>query len=89
MSKSIFIVKDEGHVCEVYTLTKFVNQQGHEVSKRKAAILALISINICRPLPLSYKGYQYFLKIIDNHLWKIWSIPLKRWSNTPQTLQEW
>ena len=89
LSKSIFIVKDEGHVCEVCALTKFVNQWGHEVSERKAAILALISINICRPLPLSYKGYQYFLEIIDNHLWKIWSILLKRWSNTPQTLQEW
>ena len=89
MSKPIFIVKNEGHVCEVCALTKFVNQQGHEVSERKAVILALISINICRPLPLSYKGYQYFLEIIDNHLWKIWSILLKRWSNTPQTLQEW
>ena len=89
LSKSISIVKNEDHVCEVCALTKFVNQQDHEISERKAVILALISINICRPLPLSYKDYQYFLKIIDNHSWKIWSILLKHWFNTPQTLQEW
>ena len=89
LSKSILIVKNEDHVCEVYALTKFVNQQDHEISERKAVILVLVSINICEPLSLSYKDYQYFLKIIDNHSQKIWSILLKCWFNTSQTLQEW
>ena len=89
MSKSIPIVKEKGHVCEVCALTKFRNKRGHQVSERKAAILNLVSIDICGPLPLSYAGYSYFLEIVDNHLQKIWTIPLKRRSDAPQALKEW
>ena len=89
LSKPIPIVKEEGHVCEVCALTKFRNKRGHQVSERKAAILNLISIDICGPLPLSYAGYSYFLEIVDNHLWRTWTIPLKRRSDAPQALEEW
>ena len=56
---------------KIYALTKFVNQQKHNISKRKVNILALIFINIYKFLSLSFTDYQYFLKIIDNHLQKI------------------
>jgi len=58
------------------------------VSKRKANILALVSIDICSPLLLSFGGYQYFLKVVDNHFWKMWMILLKRCDEAPQALQE-
>ena len=77
LSKSILIVKNNANVCKVCALTKFVNQQGHNISERKANILALIFINICGPLPLLFTGYQYFLEIVDSHLQKIWTISLK------------
>ena len=89
LSKPIFIVKKKDHVCEVCALTKFRNKRGHQVSERKTAILNLVSIDICEPLSLSYAGYSYFLKIVDNHLWKIWIILLKHWSDAPQTLKKW
>ena len=89
LSKPIPIVKEEGHVCEVCALTKFRNKRGHQVSERKTAILNLILIDICGPLPLSYTGYSYFLKIVDNHLWRTWTILLKHQSDAPQTLKEW
>ena len=89
LSKSIFIVKEKDHVCEVCALTKFRNKRGHQVSERKTAILNLILIDICEPLSLSYTDYSYFLKIVDNHLWRMWIIPLKCWSDAPQTLKEW
>ena len=89
LSKSIFIVKKKDHICEVCALTKFRNKREHQVSERKTAILNLISIDICGPLPLSYTDYSYFLKIVDNHLWRTWIIPLKCWSDAPQTLKEW
>ena len=89
LSKPIPIVKEEGHVCEVCALTKFRNKRGHQVSERKVAILNLVSIDICGPLPLSYAGYSYLLEIVDNHLRKIWTIPLKRRSDAPQALEEW
>ena len=89
LSKSILIVKKKGHVCEVCTLTKFRNKREHQVSERKTAILNLILIDICEPLFLSYTGYSYFLKIVDNHLWRTWIILLKHWSDAPQTLKKW
>ena len=89
LSKSIFIVKEKDHVCEVCTLTKFRNKREHQVSERKTAILNLILIDICEPLSLSYTDYSYFLKIVDNHLWRTWIIPLKHWSDAPQTLKKW
>ena len=89
LSKSIFIVKKKDHVCEVCALTKFRNKREHQVSERKTAILNLILIDICEPLSLSYTDYSYFLKIVDNHLWKIWIILLKHWSDAPQTLKKW
>ena len=76
-----------GHT--VTALTKFRNKRGHQVSERKVTILNLVSIDICEPLSLSYAGYSYLLKIVDNHLWKIWTILLKHWSDAPQTLKEW
>ena len=89
LSKSILIIKEKDHVCEVCTLTKFRNKREHQVSERKTAILNLISIDICEPLSLSYTDYSYFLKIVDNHLWRTWIISLKCQSDVSQTLKKW
>ena len=87
LSKSILIVKNNVDVCKICALTKFVNQWEHNISERKANIFALIFINICEPLSLLFT--DYFLKIIDNHLQKIWIISLKQQDNVSQKLQKW
>ena len=89
LSKSIFIIKKKDHVCEVCALTKFRNKRGHQVSERKTAILNLVSIDICESLSLSYTDYSYFLKIVNNYLWKMWIISLKHQSDASQTLKKW
>ena len=89
LSKSIFIVKKKDHVCEVCALTKFRNKREHQVSERKTAILNLVLIDICESLSLSYTDYSYFLKIVNNHSWKMWIISLKHWSDVSQTLKKW
>jgi len=54
-------------MCKICALIKFINKQGHTVSKKKTNILVLVFIDICSSLFLSFNKYQYFLKIIDNH----------------------
>jgi len=76
-------------VCEVCALTKMVNRRNHEVSARKTEILALVSVDICGPLPVSHGGYTYFLELVDNHSRKPWVIPLKRRSDAPEALRKW
>jgi len=70
LEKPISIVENNEIMCEVCALTKFINKQGHTMSKRKANILTLVFIDICGPLFLSFSGYQYFLKVVDNHFQK-------------------
>jgi len=89
LKKPIPIVHDQENVCEVCALTKFNNRKGHEISEHKAAILNLISVDICGPLPLSRDGYAYFLEIVDNHSRKTWTIPLKRREDAPEALRKW
>ena len=52
-------------------------------------ILALVSIDICGPLPLSRLGYEYFLEVIDNHSRRVWIIPLRKRSDAPEALYKW
>ena len=77
LEKPIPISKDEDHVCEVCALTKLTNKRG-KTTERKTSLLALVSIDICGPLPASREGYIYFLEIVNNYSRKIWSIPLNK-----------
>ena len=61
---------NEEYVCEVCALTKLTNRKG-KATERKTSLLALISIDICGPLPASREEYTYFLKIVDNYSRKI------------------
>ena len=89
LEKPIPIVHDDNDVCEVCALTKFLNRRGHTVSERKAFILALVSIDVCGPLPLSRDGYSYFLEIVDNHSRKVWTLALNRREDAPDALRKW
>jgi len=89
LEKSIFIVENNKNIYEIYALIKFINKQDHTVSKRKTNILVFIFIDIYSSLFLSFNEYQYFLKIVDNHFWKMWMILLKQHDEILQTLQEW
>ena len=89
LEKPIPINDSHEDVCEVCALTKFINKRGHNVSDRKTSILALISIDICGPLPSSLDSESYFLEIVDNHSRKTWCIPLKQRFDAPDALRKW
>jgi len=89
LEKPIPINDSHENVCEVCALTKFINKREHNVSDRKTSILALISIDICEPLPLSLDSESYFLEIVNNHSRKTWCIPLKQRSDAPDALRKW
>ena len=88
LEKPIPVSKEEDHICEVCALTKLTNKRG-KATERKTSLLALVSIDICGPLPASREGYTYFLEIVDNYSRKIWSIPLKRRDEAPGELRKW
>jgi len=71
LKKSILIIENNKNIYKIYALTKFINKQGYTVSKRKINILVFIFIDIYNSLFLLFNRYQYFLKIVDNHFWKI------------------
>jgi len=52
-------------------INKLCNKRNYYINKRKIAILALVSIDICKLLLVSRFEYEYFLKIIDNYLYRI------------------
>ncbi len=89
LEKSILIVENNKIMYEICALIKFINKQGHIISKRKANILVLVFIDIYSSLFLSFSEYQYFLKIVDNHFQKTWMILLKQYDKILQTLQKW
>jgi len=89
LQKPVPIVEDSTNPCEVCALTKICNKRNHHVSERKASILALVSIDICGPLPISRQGYQYFLEIIDNYSRRTWTIPLIHREDAPEALRKW
>ncbi len=89
LEKPILIVENNKTMCEICVLIKFINKQGHIISKRKTNILILVFIDIYSSLFLWFNRYQYFLKIVDNHFWKTWMISLKQHDEVSQTLQEW
>ncbi len=75
--------------CEVCAITKMTNKRNRTLAERRPRILALISIDICGPLPTSRLGYEYFLEIIDNYSRRTWVIPLRERSDAPAALDKW
>ena len=66
LKKFIPIVEDLTP-CRVCSTTKLINARSRVLATRKPFILALIFIDICEELPVSWQGHRYFLKIVDNH----------------------
>jgi len=89
LKKPIPIAEDHGKVCRVCALTKIVNKRDHHVSERKTSILALISIDVCGPLPLSRLGYSYFLQVVDNYSRRSWILPIKNRTDCVEALDQW
>ena len=62
--------------------------RGH-VTERRLEKLALVSVDICSPLPKSRKGFTYFLQIADNFSMKSWAFPLADRKAAPESLNQW
>lgn len=88
LKKSIPIIEDHDP-CEVCALTKLCNKRNHTVAERKPIILALISVDICGPLPASRLKYEYFLEIVDNHSRRTWILFLRQRSDAVEALRKW
>jgi hypothetical protein len=73
---------------KVYAVTKMRNRTNAYVSERKANLLDLILINICRPLPVALSGARYFLKAVDSYTRKSWVMPLRFRSKVKPTLKK-
>ncbi len=71
LEKSILIIENNENMCEICALIKFINKWDYTVSKKKINILVFVFIDICNSLFLLFNEYQYFLKIVDNHFWKM------------------
>lgn len=77
----------DGHVCEVYALTKIRKQIHHKVQDRKLAALDLVSMDIAGPFPASLKGNRYFMGVANNHSRKTWSYTCKDRKDVVRLLQ--
>ena len=89
LKKPIPITEEDGAVCCGCALTKMVNRRNHYVSQRKTSLLALISIDVCGPLPPSRLGYSYFLHIVDNYSRRLWVLLMKNRTDCVAELTKW
>ena len=89
LKKFISTTTDSDSVCKVCALIKMINKREHYISSQKSNILDFVSINICESLSTSWAEYQYFLKIINNHLRRTWLSFLKDRSETISEIQKW
>ena len=88
LKKPIPIVETDAP-CEVCAITKMTNKRNRTLAERRPRILALVSIDICGPLPIFRLGYEYFLEIIDNYSRRTWIILLRKRSDAPEALRKW
>jgi hypothetical protein len=75
--------------CEVCKLTKMRNRITKELSPWKESILALVSLDVCGPLPKTIRGNRYFCQIVDSASRKLWSIPAKSRDEVVVKLRGW
>jgi hypothetical protein len=74
---------------EVCALIKIRNRTNDCVSKRKFNLLDLALINICKPLFFIFNSARYFLKIINNYIYKSWVISLWARTEAKAILETW
>lgn len=74
--------------CRVCLTTKMKRSYGG-TTEQKQSIMELISVDICGPLPVSRKGFKWFLQIVDNASRMKWTRPMKDKSDAPQELKQW
>ncbi|RAQ99895.1 CoA-transferase family III [Stemphylium lycopersici] len=88
LKEPIPIPKDGFHQCRVCSIAKMKKYKG-KVTERRPERLALVSIDICGPLPISRLGFKYWLEIVDNFSRKKWTFPLRKREDAPVALQNW
>jgi hypothetical protein len=82
-------IPSETETCTVCALTKMTNRIPRKVSDHKDEMLTLIHFDIAGPFPMSIRGNQYFLLIIDSYTRKNWIIILKNKSGAIESLKIW
>ena len=60
-----------------------------KLAKHKDKKLGLVSINITRPFPRSLRGNKVLIRLINNHTYKTWLLPLPGRDHTPSALESW
>ena len=65
LTRSIKIPTDL-EICDVCAVTKMKRRNSKVLAKHKDHRLALLSVDIAGPFPISMRGYRWFAEIIDN-----------------------
>ena len=60
-----------------------------KLAKHKDEKLGLVAIDIARPFPRSLRGNRVFMRLVDNHTRKTWSLPLPGRDHAPSALESW
>ena len=74
--------------CEVCVKANIKNRFSKMLSPHQRRPLAVISVDIAGPFPISVRGNSYFAEIIDNWSRKVWIIPLAKRSDLAVKLDE-
>ena len=60
-----------------------------KLAKYKDEKLGLVSINIARLFPRSLCGNKVLMRLINNHTYKTWLLPLLGRDHAPSALKSW
>lgn len=74
--------------CDICMRANIKNFYSKISSARKEKRLAVISVDIAGPFPISIRGYSYFAEVVDNWSRKVWVILLAYKSELPAKQNE-
>ncbi|KAI0995269.1 hypothetical protein K3495_g12913 [Podosphaera aphanis] len=74
--------------CETCIRANIKNRFSKRIAPHPAKRLAVISVDVAGPFPVSIRGNSYFAEVIDNWSRKVWILLLTRKSELPDKLNE-
>lgn len=76
-------------VCGTCARTKMKKRRSTKLAEHKEQPLALVSLDVAGPFPVSYRGYRYFAQLLDNYTRRSWILLLKHKDDLYKELDEW
>jgi transposase InsO family protein len=76
-------------VCGTCARNKKKKRRSKKLAEHEQRPLALVSMDLAGPFPVSYRGNRYFLEIVDNWTRRTWSIPVGSKDQIYEELDNW